>query len=222
MGVPLPDSAARSAAGLLLTAATACTLTADVLAEQGFSPLRRPLSELFWTTAGWLFPVALVLLAGGLLVTAVAVRALNPLAACGFGAAGVAGVLAALFPADGPASGSLSGAGEAHRWASVALLVLPLLAGAQLARRCAAVRRDLRAWLCAAAALGAGFLIGFVPQLFGADGAVSWPPADVSGLLQRLLVLTVIAVALVAARAGAAYPVGRATRNPVTPTRAAR
>lgn len=141
--LPAAATAGRSGAGLLLTGAVACTLTADVVAGPGFSPLARPLSELFWTAGGWLFPLALTLLAGGLLLVAGSVGVCSRSAAAGFGAAAAAALVAALFPADGPGSGSLSGAGETHRWASLVLLVLPLGAGGLLTRRCRGLRTEL-------------------------------------------------------------------------------
>jgi hypothetical protein len=170
--------------------------------------LRDPLSGLAWTSQGWLFPLTLALLAIGMLCAATILHRIRQhvglapvilLAACGAG-----GGLAACFPADRAGATVVSAGGEIHRWASLALLVLPTVAALRVSvmvgrtspgRQGAAYRHRLIALIVATVMCGLVFLGGFLPTLLHTDAPVfSWL-AQLNGLAQRVLAMLVMLTA---------------------------
>jgi hypothetical protein len=192
---------------LALVAATLVIFELQLTALPLRDPLRDPLSTYVHTPAGWLFPVGLFLLGLGMLGTAARLRRVPVPRARGSAAMVAAGALAAFvaaaFPADVEGLAQVTWRGETHRYASVGLLVLPLLAASALLRPlrtgAAGAARRLAVLVAGAGAAGVLFLAGFLPTLFPGTPALLRGLPAVSGLFQRLLVLLLVLVLAVLA-----------------------
>ncbi|WP_029135740.1 DUF998 domain-containing protein [Nakamurella lactea] len=217
---PTSGGSATWGSGVLpvaLSVAVLALLAAQLLSGPSYDSTKDPLSGLEWTSQGWLFPVALMALAVGLCCAAGvvgAVRRWGSLPAVLLGLAGVGGAAAALYPSDPPDALVMTGVGEVHRWASTAVLVLPLVATlrvvaslraqASLDPTVAIIRRRLVRLLTLTAAAGLIFLGGFLPAILHSDPAVLAGLTAVNGLSQRLLaILMVVCV----------WQLGRLARN---------
>jgi hypothetical protein len=191
-----------------LTVAVLALLLAQTVAGGSYDSMRDPLSGLEWTAQGWLFPFALLALALGLVGaagTVGAVRRWGTAPGVLLALAGVGGALAAGYPSDRPDALAMTGVGEVHRWASTAVLVLPLIATVLVIRRLrpaaildgavAALRTRLIALVTATAVAGAMFLGGFLPAVLHSRSTAFDDLVAVNGLSQRVLaVLMVICV----------------------------
>lgn len=208
---------------MALAVAVLALLGAQMLATDGYSSVRDPLSGLEWTAQGWLFPFALLALGFGLFgatYTVAAVRRWGRMPAVLLALAGTGGAVAAMYPSDRPDALAMTGVGEVHRWASTAVLVLPLIATlrvtsvlkAQAAsdRSVAVARNRLRILIWSTAAAGAVFLGGFLPAVLHTDATAFEGLVAVNGLSQRILALLMVAcvwqLTVLARRQGAAGP----------------
>lgn len=211
---------------MALSVAVLALVVAQLLAGGTYSATRDPLSGLEWTSQGWLFPVALMVLAVGLFAAAAragAVRRWGSGAAALFAVAGVGAVAAALYPSDPPDALVMTGVGEVHRWASTAVLLLPLVAtlrvvvmlraAASLDPAVAVVRRRLVRLLVATAVAGAVFLGGFLPVVLHSESAVFSDLAAVNGFSQRVLAVLMVACVWQVGRLATTLPT-----NPTPPT----
>ncbi len=195
----------------VLLAAVLAIVQMQVLAFPQRNPITDALSTYVHANGGWLFPVGLVLLAVGMIGAAGAVAATlsGTRAAVGLlRAGGAGGLAAAVFPAD-VANLTVTWRGEVHRYSSMVLLVMPLLAALTLVRRIGSedsqVARRLRRLSVAAILAGLLFLLGFLPQLLPHSSFADLSALSaVSGLSQRLLVLfLVVTLAVLVRFAGA-------------------
>ncbi len=197
-----------------------CVIAAQLSSTGAYSSLRDPLSGLAWTSQGWLFPLALALLAIGMLCAATSLHRIRPHVGLApvllLAAGGAAGGVAACFPADRAGVSLVSAGGEIHRWASLALLVLPTVAALRVSvilgrtspgRQGAALRHRLIALIVATVVCGLVFLGGFLPALLHTDAPVFTWLARLNGLAQRALVLLVVL---------AAWLLGLLSRGPLT------
>ena len=183
-------------------------LTQQVLALGERDPLVDPMSSYVHVSTGWLFPLGMLLMAAATGVTAWALTTRRSDRVAGYllWTAAFGALVAAIFPADDGTlpTARISALGEVHRYGSIALLVLPLVAAVRLATRIreADLRVDarLRRFLYGSITCGLLFLIGFLPHLLG----VSRIPGvslltDISGASQRVMVLLLVAVVAVLA-----------------------
>lgn len=89
---------------LAFGSAIICVIAAQLSSTGAYSSLRDPLSGLAWTSQGWLFPLALALLAIGMLCAATSLHRIRPHVGLApvllLAAGGAAGGVAACFPAD--------------------------------------------------------------------------------------------------------------------------
>lgn len=197
---------ASALAPVALVTTIVAVLGAQLGASTRYDSVRDPLSSLEWTAQGWLFPVALSILAIGMLCAATVLHAsrarLGRLPAALSAAAGVGAGVTAVFPADEPDALMVSTVGEVHRWGSLAILVLPMLAALTVWRALRserarsgvdhASRRRLVALMLATAVSGLVFLGGFLPALIHTDASIFTTLAGVNGLAQRLLAVLVV------------------------------
>ncbi|MDQ2846193.1 MAG: DUF998 domain-containing protein [Actinomycetota bacterium] len=189
-----------------LACAMLAVLAAHVSAGGDYSSLRDPLCALYWTHEGWLFPAALLCLLAAMCCATTVLRLsgrLGRLPGRLLMGAGTGAGVASAFPADRMDAVAATTIGEVHRWASMAVLVLPLLAALAAVKRLyrttetadAAGRSWLLGTVVAAVAAGLEFLGGFLPTLMHTDNAVIDALAGVNGLSQRVLaVLMIVAV----------------------------
>lgn len=187
-----------------LACAMLAVLGAQVSAGGDYNSLRDPLSGLYWTREGWLFPAALLCLLAAMCCATGVLRISGKLGRLPgrllMGGGAGAGVASA-FPADRMDALAATTIGEVHRWASLAVLVLPLLAALTAVKRLyrttetadAAERRWLLGTVIAAGAAGLVFLGGFLPALMHTDNPVIDALAGVNGLSQRVLAVLMIA-----------------------------
>lgn len=188
---------AAAVATLLMAAAVPTAALGQLTAGEHYDWLREPLSTLSHAAQGWWFPLALALLATGLLLAALLLRepvrrsGSRGLPALALAVAGGGAATAACFPADAVGA---TWVGEVHRWGSLLVLLGPLLAGAALARtgdRTQPADPVLRIALVVAAGAGSLFLAGFLPGLVGAGPSAL---TAVQGLTQRVLAVAVVLV----------------------------
>jgi len=197
---------ASAVAPVALVTTIAAVLGAQLGASTRYDSVRDPLSSLEWTAQGWLFPVALSILAIGMFCAATVLHAsrtsLGGLPAALSAAAGVGAGMAAVFPADEPDALMVSTIGEVHRWGSLAILVLPMMAALVVFRvPCTeptmsesdrAGRRRLGVLIVATGVSGLVFLGGFLPALIHTDASIFRTLAGVNGLSQRFLAVLVV------------------------------
>lgn len=197
---------ASAVAPVALVTTIAAALGAQLGASTRYDSVRDPLSSLEWTAQGWLFPVALSILAIGMFCAATVLHAvrtrLGRLPAVLSAAAGVGAALTAVFPADEPDALMVSTIGEVHRWGSLAILVLPMMAALVVFRVLRteptmsesdrAGRRRLVALIVATGVSGLVFLGGFLPALIHTDASIFRTLAGVNGLSQRFLAVLVV------------------------------
>lgn len=198
-----PIERAAVAAPVALGAGVVVVAIAQVVSGPGYDAVRDPLSELFWTTQGWLFSVALALIGIGMFAAAAVLRSTGPggrMPAALLVTGGVGSAVAAVFPADPADAVVLTGIGELHRWSSLAMLVVPLLAALLVFLRLRRggfvdprVRVRLALLLASTSAAGLVFLGGFLPALIGSHPPALEGLAAVNGLMQRVLVLLMLA-----------------------------
>lgn len=199
-----PVDRAAMVAPVALGAGLLTVAVAQLLAGSSYDAVRDPLSELFWTSQGWLFSAALAFIAIGMFAAAMVLRSTGPggrMPAALLVTGGVGSAVAAVFPADPADALVLTGVGELHRWSSLAMLVLPMLAGLgallQVRRQHGPeprVRGRLTLLLTSATVSGLIFLGGFLPALTGAHHPVLDGLADVNGLMQRVLAVLMLAI----------------------------
>jgi len=193
---------------LAFGSAIICVIAAELRSTSAYSSLRDPLSGLAWTSQGWLFPMALAFLAIGMLCAATILHRIRQHVGLApvmlLAAGGVGGGLAACFPADRAGATVVSAGGEIHRWASLALLVLPTLAALRVSvmlartsrgRQGAAHRHRLIALIVATVLCGLVFLGGFLPALLHTEAPVFTWLAQLNGLAQRVLAVLVMLTA---------------------------
>jgi hypothetical protein len=196
---------AGAVAPLAFGSAIICVIAAQLSSTGAYNSLRDPLSGLAWTSQGWLFPLALALLAIGMLCAATSLHRIRPHVGLApvllLAAGGAAGGVAACFPADRAGASLVSAGGEIHRWASLALLVLPTVAALRVSvilgrtspgRQGAAHRHRLIALIVAIATTGLVFIGGFLPTLLHTDISLFTSLAQLNGMAQRVLVLLVV------------------------------